>query len=158
MNRIKPALSVDQMTTYVINAPLSTHFEPSSCEEIGCPNFLKGWAVGIIAGEEGAAMDYACSHSGKEFQRLTVEEARAAFPDHQFTGCLFVYIFSSGQPCFDGDAGRHLQRIGRPEVFLKVGGDWRGFTSRPAEMRMNDWLDDFEEHQDKLATVQAQGA
>lgn len=38
MNRIPPQLPAHAMRTYAVDAPLSTHWRPATCDEVGCPS------------------------------------------------------------------------------------------------------------------------
>ena len=158
LNRITPKLPAIVMKTYSIDAPQSTHFRRASCAEMACPNFVRGWCVAVPPDAMGQQIDYAVQHSGKTFRKLTVDEAEIAQPGVNFAGSLYVYFFAPGQECFDGEAGRHQTRIDRPEIFSVRGGDWRAQTTPPRRhTRAADWVDDFADHQDRLATALQHG-
>lgn len=143
ITRIQPALPVEAMKTYQIVAPKGTHMRPATCEEIGCAPFLNGWQSVIDEGTElGQAQAYYIRRN-----------SRRSFTEHQgMTAGLVVFTFPPGQKCFEADS--HRVRIGKPDLFVVRGGDWRGnprdiqpfFHSKPEH-----WVEDFAEHQDKLA-------
>ena len=142
LNRIEPRLPVTAMKTYEVAAPLLTHWRNASCSEKKCPAYTEGW---ITACDEtttlGAAQaDYIRHNSGRSFTE-TREDG------------LTVFTFAPGQDCFE----QHLIKIGRPELFIVRGGDWRGNPRR--EQMTHDspdnWVEDFAEHQDRLAEALA---
>ncbi len=60
---------------------------------------------------------------------------------------LTVFTFPPGQPCFRA----HKVRLDREEIFTKFPGDHRGRTGEARLLRPADWVEDFAEHQQKLA-------
>ena len=136
INRIQPAMPAQAYDTYMISAPLSTHFRAATCKEVDCLDYINGWKSIIDEstdlGQKQAA--YIRHHSGRRF----VE-------DRELEG-LTTFVFFAEQECFRG----HQVRVGRPEIYLKARGDWRGFVTPVRRLGVDDWVDDFQEHQDKL--------
>jgi len=146
-NRIDPQMPVSAYKTYQILQPRATHFLPASCEKVQCQPYLHGWRTtvdeGSTLGQQQAA--YIRSSSGRRF-----EETRLA-------AGLTEFVFEAGQRCFAAD--QHIAPVGRPEVYVVRDGDWRGNPTGQSRrhVRPADWVEDFADHQDRLATRAAQG-
>jgi hypothetical protein len=142
MFRIMPALPVTAMKTYAVLAPAATHFRAATCEEVGCAAYLSGWRVRV----EGlpAEMVHAARTSGRRFVETRIAQGETWL------------VFEAGQRCFRSTT--HRVRVARPEIYLVRGGDWRGNPSGQSLRRSpDDWVDDFANHQDKLAHRLEQG-
>ena len=142
--RLQPQGPASAYKTYRIQAPLSTHFRPASCEEIGCPNYTDGWRIR----KEGLAPDllHTATHSGRKYTELHVAEGETWL------------VFEAGQSCFQVSA--HRTRIEREELFIVRDGDWRGNPRRtPARLHKHaeDWMEDLHEHTDKIADALKEG-
>lgn len=144
--RLDPQLPVGSMKTYQVVAPRSTHFREATCAEMNCPNYMHGWMTEIDESSElGQSQAYYIRNSsGRHFT-----ENRNVRPG------LTVFTFEAGQKCFS----THQTRLEKPEIFLVKGGDWRGNPTgmRRQHANADDWVEDFAEHQDKLATRLNQG-
>jgi hypothetical protein len=142
--RLSPQLPVHVMKTYGIVAPLSTHFRDAVCAEVSCQAYANGWKtiidVSDAIGRQRA--NYIRLHSGRQF---TVTEQ----------GTLVTFTFHSGQHCFK----QHKVRLEREENFVVRGGDWRGNPRQEGFQHKNaaDWVDDFANHQDRIATAHERG-
>lgn len=145
--RVEPRIPVTAVKTYAIQAPQSTHFRTVGCTEFGCEHQRDGWQSVIDESTEmgRAQAHYIRNKSGRHFT-----EDRNQLPG------VTVFRFEAGQECF---AGGHEVRNDRPELFLVRGGDWRGNPdgSMTHHANADDWVDDFANHQDKLATQINQG-
>lgn len=142
INRAEPAMPAGAYKTYQIAAPLSSHFRPATCAEVDCPDYLRGWRVRWepLTPE----LRHAATTSGRRY-RLEVVSATESW-----------LLYEAGQPCFR--AGEHRKRLERPELFVVRGGDHRqaiGETRR--HTRPEDWVDDFANHQDRIASAQRRG-
>lgn len=157
INRIQPNMPVTSYKTYSINAPLSTHWRPATCEEVDCLNYLNGWIIGVHPGTEiGQKQMHLIKTSGRAYTLIDVDEARVRWPDVAggFPAGMLVYHFKEGQQCFLP----HQARVERQEIFSVRGGDWRGVTSEPRiHSRPADWVEDFSEHQERLKTAIERG-
>lgn len=136
--RIEPQMRPEAYQTYQILAPVSSHFRPATCEEINCPNYVNGWRVRADVLDE--KMIHTATHSGRKFEWVRVSELENWL------------VFEAGQPCFNSSG--HRTRIDKPELFLIRQGDHRGNPrgTEPRRLHVDDWQDDFQNHQDKLAT------
>ena len=150
LERLAPKLPVQAMTTYSIKAPAETHWRVATCAEASCKNYRHGWRIHIekitkMANGELLLRDI--KGSGKRFR--VVDEG---------VGQTY-WEFEAGQSCFDGDVGRHRIRIGRPELYIVRGGDWRGNPrgERRVHTDIDGWIDDMSTNRDKLLTRLAQG-
>lgn len=146
--RITPKLPADKYKTYQIQKPLETHWRQGTCAEKQCRGFMEGWVTRIDESTDlgqGQAF-YIRKQSGRSFK------------EHRDELGLTVFVFEPGQRCFR-PAKDHMIQVGRPELYVVRGGDWRGNPRRERRRHANaaDWVDDFAEHQDKLATRLQQG-
>jgi len=140
LNRIKPALPPQAMKTYQVVAPRPTHFRPATCEEVRCDAYLSGWQTIVPADSPQA--DY-----------IRHDRTRSHTEERE-PGGLAKFVFGPGQQGFP-PAHDHAVRVDRPEVYLVRDGDWRGNprgTEPRRHVRADDWVDDFANHQDRLAT------
>jgi hypothetical protein len=147
INRLTPQLPAHAMKTYAIVAPRETHFRAATCAEFQCDGHTRGWQSRIDETTELGQKQahYIRKQSGRRF----IETCEAG---------LTVFDFEAGQQCFRSD--RHLMPVGRPELYLVRDGDWRGNprgTSAVQHKRPEEWVDDFANHQQKLADRLQQG-
>ena len=135
-----PQLPAQAVRTYRISAPLSTHWQPATCEQVDCPNHLNGWRTIVPADSPQA--DY-------------IRHDRTRGHTETRDGGLAVFTFAAGQTCF----ATHKRRLDRDERFLIRGGDWRGNPrGEPTrELTAEQWRDNFGEHQETLADRIKQG-
>lgn len=110
LNRPVPKISVENMMTHAIFAPLGTHWRKATCEETGCLDYRNGWGLDITSAGPVAAD--AAKRSGRRYRSMRAENG----DEH--------LIFEAGQPCFK--ASEHRVRVDRPELFVCRSGDWRG--------------------------------
>jgi hypothetical protein len=141
--RATPALPVSAMQTYAFVQSLPSHWRPATCAEVDCPHYLNGWETRVPVGSELTEM--ARSLKGQWSFVETREDAEA------------VFTFPPGQPCFR--ASEHRISLERDPVALVRGGDWRGNPTgfRRVHVRLDDWVEDFAEHQDAIKR-QTEGA
>ncbi len=135
--RLPPQMRPDAYVTYSIEAPLETHWRKASCEEVACLHYLLGWQ---ITADERTDLGQAQAHY------IRTKAGRRFSEDHNPAG-LTVFTFEAGQKCFR----QHQSRIEREEIFEKKAGDFRIAHPPNRVMRPDDWVDDFAEHQEKLA-------
>jgi hypothetical protein len=140
LNRIKPVLPAEHMKTYQVRSPVSTHFRPATCAEVECASYLFGWQTVVPA--DSAAAGY-----------IRHDRSRSHAEERE-PGGMARFVFGAGQQGFP-PAHDHAVRTDRPEVYLVRDGDFRGNprgTQVRRHVRPDDWIEDFAEHQDKLAT------
>lgn len=140
--RIDPKMPVQSYQTYQVVRPRATHSRPASCGEVDCKAYLNGWKtvidVSTSIGRERA--NYIRLKSGRRFLAAQI-------------GAAVTFTFPAGQKCF----AEHRIEIDRPTIFLKRGGDWRATTFEPVILDERDWVDDFANHQAKLAETIERG-
>jgi len=144
--RITPALPAAAMKTYVIAAPLATHWRPATCEESECPAYQHGWQTSV---DESTDLGQRQAHYIRHDRTRRHTERRAE------TG-LTVFEFAAGQNCYTA----HRQPSGRPERFLVRGGDWRGNPAGvPARehTKPDFWVEDMAGSLDAIRTAQERG-
>jgi hypothetical protein len=143
MNRIEPQGRVQDYKTYQIVSPLSTHWEPATCAQVDCPEYLGGWRMRI----EGLPpeMVHAARTSGRKYTELEV------------TADEHWLVFEAGQPCFRAPLHRRL--LDKQEIYIARDGDYRGNPTGHVRKhtRPEFWVEDFSEHQDRLARQIQQG-
>ena len=157
MNQITPGLSVTDMKTYGIRAPLSTHWRKATCTEVECEGHRTGWLTVLV---EASPPGPAVGVSVRKMMALVDRYTQRAYYIRHLSGRSFieskdssgatVFDFASGQDCFE----EHQVRVDRPELFEVRGGDWRGNPRREGMThdRPDNWVEDFAEHQDRIAT------
>lgn len=141
--RIPPNMPPAAYQTFQIASPIETHWRPATCEEAGCEQYANGWRVRVEGLSE--ADLHAIRTSGRKSQRVDVADGETWL------------VFEPGQPCFK--AAAHRVPLGRPELFIVKGGDWRGNPRGDFKQhqRPEDWIDQFANHQDKLAETLEHG-
>lgn len=143
MNRIPLQGGVQDYKTYQIVAPLSTHWEPATCQQVGCPDYANGWRVRV----EGLPpeMLHAAKNSGRRYRELEVAQN-----DNWL-------VFEAGQPCFR--ASEHRRLLDKQEIFIARDGDYRGNPTGVVRRHTSPefWLEDFSEHQERIAQQTQQG-
>lgn len=144
-NRIDPALPAHAFQTYQVAAPPSTHWRAATCAEAGCEALRRGWRSVI---DERTPLGQRQSHYIRR-------ESGRKFSEHRDDVGMTVFEFEAGQRCF----AQHQLRLDRPEIYLVRGGDWRGNPSGQVRKHANaaDWLDDFADHQGRLADTIERG-
>lgn len=149
LTRIMPKGPAHLYRTYSVEAP-PWHWKPAGCAEADCANRRHGWRIHVqtVAGlANGDLLLRDIKASGKRYR--VVDEG----PGKTY------WEFEAGQTCFDGDLMRHKIRIGRPELFLVKGGDWRG-NPRGEQTQIltpENWVDSIQNLRDKLMTRHARG-
>lgn len=136
--RIVPELPPNAFKTYGIAAPRNTHFREAACEEINCSNYLNGWQTVIDESND----------LGQRQAFYIRKSSKRGFSEERLASGLTKFVFESGQKCF----AAHQTRIDKPAIFLVRGGDWRETVGETKfHKNSNNWVEDFAEHQDKLA-------
>jgi hypothetical protein len=140
VNAIEPELPAEAMKTYTLAMPLTTHWRPATCAEVDCPSYLSGWRTTV---------DERTELGQRQAHYIRHDRTRKHTEDRTETG-LTMFTFEPGQRCFTA----HRIRTARPQRHLVRGGDWRGNPRGEfrEHTRPDDWVEDFAEHQDKLAT------
>jgi hypothetical protein len=144
--RLTPNMRPQDYMTYRIIAPKATHFGPATCEDVECAAYAKGWSSLIDEATELGQKQahYIRNHSGRSFTESRTEAG------------LTDFVFRPGQPCF----AQHVYRNELPAIFRVDGGDFRGnpLGIQPVtHTRPEYWVEDFQEHQDKVKTVLERG-
>ncbi|MFD6035721.1 hypothetical protein ACFWHF_14440 [Streptomyces griseoincarnatus] len=146
MARIQPNLTAAEYKTYQIVAPLASHWRPATCEEVDCPAYTGGWVSRI---------DEQSELGQKQAHYIRKQAGRKFSEDRQPDG-LTAFTFPPGQACFQ----QHQKRLERPELYVVRDGDWRGNplgTAPRTHSRPDHWVEDFAEHQERLARIIEKG-
>lgn len=141
-NHLSPNMPAHAYKTYGLAAPVATHFRIATCQETECEAYHKGWTTVIdVATELGRQQaNYIRLHSGRSF---TVSEV----------GTLVSFAFPPGQKCF----AEHKRQLERDPICYTFSGDWRGRLGDVTTRTIENWVDDFANHQDKLHTAIERG-
>lgn len=151
--RPQPLMDAAAYKTYSVVSPLTTHFRPATCAEVDCPHYLNGWGVRIqqLPAEDQAAVRGATYEAhGRRY--------RYAYVEQEMTPGETWLLFQPGQPCFK--AREHRTRIEREPLYVVRDGDHRGNprgTKARLHQRPENWVEDFAEHQQRLADEIAKG-
>lgn len=152
MTSLEPLLPPHLRKTYRIASPLTTHWRTVTCAEYECLPYLNGWTSRIDERTDlgQAQARYIRFNSGRSFKEERDEAG------------MTLFHFEPGQQPFD-DAERthstHKLPIGKPELFIVRGGDHRGNPRQEfrRHARPEDWVDDFANHQQKIADAIQKG-
>jgi hypothetical protein len=125
--------------TYQILAPAATHWRAATCAEVDCGAYLSGWATVI---------DESVPDPGQKQAYYIRYQSERRFTESRNAAGLTVFVFEAGQDCFRRP---HRTPVGRPEFFVVRDGAHR------RDLRPADWVDDFANHQQRLADAQAKG-
>lgn len=139
--RLEPPLPARAYQTYRVDAPLATHWRRASCDEYGCAAYQNGWVTRVDERvEQGMAQAY-----------YIRKQSGRSFTEEKLTDGLTEFRFPAGQPCFS--RSRHRLPVGRPEIFLRLGGDWRGNplgTPAYRHTKPEYWIEDFQESLEEM--------
>lgn len=140
--RLSPLRPAHSYKTYSIASPISTHTGPATCAEVDCVGYLRGWTTTVDTSTD----------LGRRQEGFIRYRSGRHFTAERVGDTLVRFTFPPGQRCFASDS--HRVSLERPELFIVRGGDWRGNPTGEfyQHKRPDDWVSDFSEHQDKLAT------
>lgn len=141
VTRINPVGPPQAYQTYQVHTP-KTHMRAATCEEVECPNYLRGFKIAVAHDDQRRI--HLIKTSGKPY---TVEDGES--------GVRYA-VFAAGTHCFKEMT--HRVAVG-PELYIVKGGDWRGNpTGRVRQhVKAADWVEDFATHQDRIATELKRG-
>lgn len=143
VSRFAPVGPVQAYLTYGWSMPQPTHWVPASCEDIDCDAWRMGWVTSV---------DLSTELGQRQYHYITHDKTRS-YTETRTGGTIVDFTFPPGTPCFvnrpTGDG--HQRPVGKPPVFYRRDGDWRGGQNRYIHTRPEDWVDDFATHTDRLA-------
>jgi hypothetical protein len=146
LNRPEPLMGPGNYKTYSLSSPPRTHFRPAPCEEYHCED----WRFGFIT---------TCDLSTDIGQKMAdiIRHDKTRSPREIRTGLYEVkFDFPPGTRCWKWKT--HKVPVGRPPILRVRGGDWRASTGLiRRHTRIEFWVEDFAEHQDKLAAIAQRG-
>lgn len=132
--RIEPAMPPNAYKTYSIASPKDVGIV-AACHEVGCESWQHGWETFI---DESTPL-------GKAQARYIRRESRRDFKESRNEHGITVFRFSAFQRCFE-------EHMTQPEYFGRTLGDWRCYTGETFyHTRPADWVEDFGEHQQRIA-------
>lgn len=142
--RPEPVLRAEHMKTYAIVRKDGLHYRPATCAEVECPQWAHGWQTRVPTGSDLDKYLASKAH-GRAFTYGFREKGER------------TYLFPSGQECFR--SSMHRVPIEREPFFVVRDGDWRGNPRGTAAVnrRPDDWVDDFANHQQRIADARDRG-
>jgi hypothetical protein len=152
VSRWAPEAGPEHFQTFSMRRPLGTHWRKATCAEYECNEYLRGFVLKIDLGTD---------LGQRQYHYVTHDRTRSYTLDR--VGDRLVHVlYGPGNECFASAAkeATHIVQNGRPPFYLVSGGDWRGNprgTPRYVHRRPEDWVENFAEHQDKLATIKQRG-
>lgn len=141
MPAIPPLAPLGAYKTYGWSAPLRTHWRPAKCDEVDCAAYRNGWT---------STVDLATELGQRQADFMQHDRSRSCRQE-KVGGTLLAFVYGPGNTCFEADS--HRVPLGRPALFTLTGTHWMA-RQRPARIYRGpqDWVDDFAEHQDRIAT------
>ncbi len=130
-------MALANQRTYNVLRPAGTHFRVATCEEVGCPDYQRGWRTRV------PASDGALLSTARTTGRRYVETADVA-------DGVVEFIYEAGQPCFR--ASQHRVPTDAPAIHIVRDG-----RSDPRRMSAQGWHDDLGEHLDRIREAQERG-
>lgn len=141
--RLPASMPVQQMKTYSMAAPVSTHRRKASCQEVDCEARLSGWQTQI---------DVSTDLGRKQANYIRIQSKRGFTVAED--GTIVTFTFYPGQDCFQ----QHTLPLFRDPLFSIRDGDWRGNpTGRVQTVRAEDWIDDCQNTLSHIADIKEQG-
>lgn len=133
--RLPPAAPVGAYQTYSITSPTDATVK-AACEQVGCEAWLHGWESTIDESTE----------LGQRQAAYIRQQSGRTFKEQRTDAGLTVFRFDSRQRCF-------AEHRTRPELYVVRDGDWRGNPTgrRRQHASAADWVEDFGEHQQRIA-------
>lgn len=144
--RLTPNMNPQDYVSYRIVSPKASHFGPATCEDVDCQAMEKGWS---------SLIDEATDLGARQAYYIRTDSGRS-FKESRTEAGLTEFLFSPGQKCF----AEHTYRNELPPIFRVQGGDHRGNplgVPVVTHTRPEFWIEDFQEHQDKVKTVLERG-
>lgn len=143
--RFPPAGPVTAYKSYLISAPLATHYNLVGCAEADCQYLETGWDSLI---DERTDL-------GRRQAHWIRKEAGRRFTEEREPNGVTRFKFEAGQECFT----QHRIRNMRDERYIERDGDWRGNPTgrKRVHARPDHWVESFALNQDKLRTIAERG-
>lgn len=146
VSRVAPLGSPAAYKTYGARMPLSSHWRPATCEEVGCKAYRNGWVTTV---------DTTTDLGLRQFEYCSHDKTRS-YHMQRVSLTLVKFVYKPGNRCFR--SRDHRVPLERPAVLTVRGGDWRAATSQPVvHTRAEFWVEDFSGHLDSLATARQRG-
>jgi len=148
--RIEPALGPEYYKSYSLRQPRNTHFRPATCEEFECDEFMFGFVL---------TMDLSTDLGQRQLDYVKRDKSRRCHLQRLSLNIMKA-VYGPGNDCFEPKRSTHKILVGRPPVLLVAEGDWRGNPRRTptrVHRRVEDWVDDFANHQQALADAVQKG-
>ncbi|MFJ5984306.1 hypothetical protein [Lentzea sp. NPDC092896] len=131
------------METYEIQSPVTSHFRVASCDEYGCAGREHGWVT---------LLDESIEQQAGWAQWIRTKSSRRFREERN--GQLVTFTFEPGQTCFR----THNVPVHRPPIFLVRQGN---LTVRGSVVRHHtsgeSWMDDLHTNTDKVVTALGRG-
>lgn len=157
MNRFTPQLPAHNMQTYQVASPLTSHWRPATCAEVDCEQHRNGWVTAVDESTDlGQRQAHHIRTNCRPVDKLAARGTVRRYSETRTPEGWTAFRFPAGQECF----AEHKVPLERPELYIVRDGDWRGNprgTQPRRHARPEDWVEDFSEHHDRLATLRNRG-
>lgn len=114
----------------------------AACKDVGCPNWAHGWETTV---DEATDL-------GRAQAAYIRQKSGRTFTERRTGAGLTAFRFEAFQRCF-------AEHRTRPDVFRRRDGDFRGNPTGQfiQHVRAQDWIEDFQEHEGRLADERQKG-
>ncbi len=140
----------ENFKSYSASAPLHSHWRQATCEEFECDAFVHGSVV---------TADLSTDLGQRQYEYLKHDRTRRCSMQ-QVSQYIVKFVYGPGNDCFEPVRSTHRVPFGRPPFYLVAEGDFRG-NPRGTPVRVHrcveDWVDDWANHTDKLANLRQRG-
>lgn len=139
LNRLPVSAPAQMYQTFGIRAPEQTHWQPATCEDVGCEYHARGFKVSVDESTPIGSGNAAMLRSDKT---RSPKEYRDEFG-------MTIFQYPAGTRCM----GKHTKRLDRQEIFIVKGGDHRGNpkgTPTRTHTKPEFWVEEFAETQEKI--------
>jgi hypothetical protein len=145
-----PHLAPHLLKNFVIAAPLQSHWRPATCEEAGCRKWRHGFEIRLDTSDPDP-------RAVARLKYLRDGGLGKRFTEWREPGqTVVVFRFPAGTRV-PGHENEHRIRVARPEIFAVRDPRSGLYVHQGRGGGADDWVDQFANHQDKLADAHRKG-
>lgn len=154
MNHTSP-LSPNQMKTYGVSSPQSTHTRAASCDEVDCPQRARGWVTVVDESTElGQRQAHYIRTACRPVSAQLAAQGMRRYVETKTDKGWTEFRFAAGQRCF----AQHRVPLDRPELYVARRGNLHQPVGRARQYdRADQWVDDFATELDGVRTIAERG-
>lgn len=149
MGRPTPRNPVTQVDTYSISSPRATHWKPATCAQVECDQYKFGFE---------SLVDESTERGQRQAHYIRHDTGRSHREHRNWSGpSMTLFVFPPGTPGFGHE---HKVPNGRPEIFRRRRGDFRGCPDPSATVQFSSaqsFVDDSGERFEKIRDLLARG-